>query len=45
VVEGTERMLAPSPLLANRGKASANGYNMYMTVCLSHAHKLSFFRD
>jgi hypothetical protein len=31
-VEGAERMLAPPPLLANLGKASANAYNMDMTV-------------
>jgi hypothetical protein len=38
-------MLAPPPLLASLGKANANAYYMDMTVCLSHAHKLSFFRD
>ncbi|KAJ7833342.1 hypothetical protein B0H14DRAFT_2800983, partial [Mycena olivaceomarginata] len=27
-VEGTEKMLAPAPLLANLGKASANAYWM-----------------
>jgi len=27
VVEGVERMLAPPPLLANLGKASADAYN------------------
>ena len=32
VVEGAERMLAPPPLLANLGKASANAYYMDMTV-------------
>jgi len=40
-VEGAERMLAPAPLLANLGKASANAYWMDLTVChfflLSHA--------
>jgi len=41
MVEGVERMLAPPPLLANLGKASANAYNMDMTVRLSHTHKLS----
>jgi hypothetical protein len=35
MVEGAERMLAPPPLLANLGKASANAYNMDMTVRLS----------
>jgi hypothetical protein len=33
VVEGAERTLAHPPLLANLGKASANAYNMDMTVC------------
>lgn len=32
LVEGAERMLAPPPLLANLGKASANAYWMDMTV-------------
>ena len=31
-VEGAESTLAPAPLLANLGKASANGYWMDMTV-------------
>ncbi|KAF7976155.1 hypothetical protein HWV62_7471 [Athelia sp. TMB] len=31
-VEGVERMLAPPPLLANLGKASANAYWMDMTM-------------
>jgi len=42
VVEGAERMLAPPPLLANLGKASANAYNMDMTVRLSLSLSLSF---
>jgi hypothetical protein len=32
IVEGAESMLAPPPLLANLGKASANAYYMDMTV-------------
>lgn len=32
-VEGAESLLAPSPLLPNLGKASANVYWMDMTVC------------
>jgi hypothetical protein len=31
-VEGAEKMLAPAPLLANLGKASANAYWMDLTV-------------
>jgi hypothetical protein len=31
-VEGAESTLAPAPLLANLGKASANGYWMDLTV-------------
>jgi hypothetical protein len=30
--EGAEKMLAPAPLLANLGKASANAYWMDITV-------------
>jgi hypothetical protein len=35
-IEGAESMLAPAPLLANLGKASANAYWMDLTVCDSH---------
>lgn len=31
-VEGAESILAPAPLLANLGRASANGYWMDLTV-------------
>jgi hypothetical protein len=41
VVEGAERMLAALPLLENLGKASANTYNMDMTVRHSHFRKMS----
>lgn len=34
-VEGADSMLAPAPLLANLGKASANAYWMDLTVRLS----------
>ena len=31
-VEGAESILAPAPLLANLGRANANGYWMDLTV-------------
>lgn len=43
-VEGAERVLAPAPLLANLGKASANVYWMDLTVCAYFA-SLDFITD
>jgi hypothetical protein len=37
LVEGAEKMLAPAPLLANLGKASANVYWMDLTVRSFHS--------
>jgi O-methyltransferase domain len=50
-VEGAESILAPEPLLANLGKASANAYWMDLTVgwifwrCFRVAYVVSFFLE
>jgi hypothetical protein len=45
-VEGAEKMLAPAPLLANLGKASANAYWMDLTVgSLRPVNKLEDLTD
>ncbi|KIM86573.1 hypothetical protein PILCRDRAFT_815806 [Piloderma croceum F 1598] len=45
VVEGAERMLASPPLLANLGKASANAYNMDMTMQVTFNAKERTLRE
>jgi hypothetical protein len=43
-IEGAQKELAPSPLLPNLGKGSANGYWMDLTVCISfYAFILLYF--
>lgn len=44
-VEGAEQTLAPAPLLANLGKASANAYWMDLTVCLCVLVRWCFVGD